>query len=221
MRYFLLALFAMTSTLNVFSQCEEGEIEVMINLYTDAWGYELYWELLPSGQACGDNPILFGGNSIDVGCDGVGQQDAQGGNGYDSNTVISLDPICLVEGEFYDLIFVDDWNDGGLTFEIFEDGAFTHAFTGAGSPSIFTFEVGNVGLADHDSPCDAAPIDIDGDMWGVGTTSIANNGLFFKTEAGAVQYDQFRITGVGGSANAVVEGNPLVGYGHLAIGYKF
>jgi hypothetical protein len=66
-----------------------------------------------------------------------------------------------------------------------------------------------------------APNDIDGDMWGVGTTSIANNGLFFKTEAGAIQYDQFRITGVGGSANAVVEGNPLVGYGHLAIGYKF
>ena len=48
-----------------------------------------------------------------------------------------------------------------------------------------------------------------------------SNGLFFKTEAGAIQYDQFRITGVGGSANAVVEGNPLVGYGHLAIGYKF
>jgi hypothetical protein len=163
MRYFLLALFAMTSTLSVFSQCEEGEIEVLINLYTDAWGNELYWELLPSGQACGDNPILFGGNSIDVGCDGSGQQDSQGGNGYNSNAVISLDPICLVEGEFYDLIFVDDWNDGGLTFEIFEDGSLSHVFTGAGSPSILTFEAGNAGLADHDSPCDAAPIDIDGD----------------------------------------------------------
>jgi len=62
---------------------------------------------------------------------------------------------------------------------------------------------------------------ITGDMWGIGTTSIASNGLFFKTEAGAIQYDQFKLTGVGGSGNAVIEGNPLVGYGHVAIGYKF
>ena len=66
-----------------------------------------------------------------------------------------------------------------------------------------------------------APNDIDGDMWGIGTTSIANNGLFIKTEAGAVQYDKFTLTGIGGDANRVVEGNPLVGYGHVSIGYKF
>jgi hypothetical protein len=66
-----------------------------------------------------------------------------------------------------------------------------------------------------------APNDIDGDMWGIGTTSIANNGLFIKTEAGAVQYEQFKIVGIGGNTNRVVEGNPLVGYGHVSIGYKF
>jgi len=62
---------------------------------------------------------------------------------------------------------------------------------------------------------------IEGDMWGVGTTSIASNGLFFKTEAGAIQYDQFKVTSIGGKTHAIVEGNPLVGYGHLSIGYKF
>jgi len=66
-----------------------------------------------------------------------------------------------------------------------------------------------------------APNNIDGDMWGIGTTSIASNGLFFKTEAGAIQYEQFKITGIGGNAATIVEGNPLVGYGHLSIGYKF
>jgi len=66
-----------------------------------------------------------------------------------------------------------------------------------------------------------APGNIDGDLWGIGTTTIAGNGLFFKTEAGAIQYEQFKITGVGGSSNAVVEGDPLVGYGHVSIGYKF
>ena len=62
---------------------------------------------------------------------------------------------------------------------------------------------------------------IEGDMWGIGTTSIASNGLFIKTEAGAIQYNQFKLTGIGGDANRVVEGNPLVGYGHVSIGYKF
>jgi len=65
------------------------------------------------------------------------------------------------------------------------------------------------------------PGDITGDMWGIGTTSIAGNGLFIKTEAGAIQYDEFKITGLGGDANTVVEGKPLVGYGHVSIGYKF
>jgi len=63
-----------------------------------------------------------------------------------------------------------------------------------------------------------APNNIDGKIWGIGTTSIANNGMFFKTEAGAIQYDKFTLTGIGGDANRVVEGNPLVGYGHVSIG---
>lgn len=66
-----------------------------------------------------------------------------------------------------------------------------------------------------------APNNIDGDMWGIGTTSIANNGLFFKTEAGFIQYDKFSITGIGGTATNIVEGNPAVGYGHVSVGYKF
>ena len=65
------------------------------------------------------------------------------------------------------------------------------------------------------------PGNLSGDMWGIGTTSISSNGLFIKTEAGAIQYDQFKITGIGGDAADIVEGNPLVGYGHLSIGYKF
>lgn len=66
-----------------------------------------------------------------------------------------------------------------------------------------------------------APNNVDGTMWGIGTTSISSGGLFFKTEAGAIQYDQFSITGIGGTATSKVEADPLVGYGHLSIGYKF
>jgi hypothetical protein len=70
-----------------------------------------------------------------------------------------------------------------------------------------------------------SPNNIDGDLWAIGTTSMASNGLFFKTEAGAVQWDNFKITGIGGTGtNAtdnIVEGDPFVGYGHVSIGYKF
>jgi len=65
------------------------------------------------------------------------------------------------------------------------------------------------------------PNNISGDMWGIGTTTIADNGLFIKTEAGAIQYEQFKITGIGGTTTSTVEGDPLVGYGHVSIGYKF
>jgi len=97
------------------------------------------------------------------------------------------------------------------------------------APSISIFDNSAVyvkfGQADADlkaiGDVTGAPNNISGDMWGVGTTTIASNGLFFKTEAGAIQYDQFTITGIGGDSDRVVEGNPLVGYGSVAIGYKF
>ena len=97
------------------------------------------------------------------------------------------------------------------------------------APSISIFENSavyvKIGQAEADltaiGDVTGAPGDISGDMYGIGTTTIAGNGLFIKTEAGAVQYDQFKITGIGGDTDTVVEGNPLVGYGHIAIGYKF
>jgi hypothetical protein len=62
------------------------------------------------------------------------------------------------------------------------------------------------------------PNNLQGTLWGIGTTSIANNGLFFKTEAGAIQFDQFKVIGIGGSGGGgtgtnTIEGDPLVGYG--------
>ena len=97
------------------------------------------------------------------------------------------------------------------------------------APSISVFDNSavyfKIGQADADLKADGdvtgTPGNLSGDMWGIGTTSIASNGLFIKTEAGAIQYDQFSITGIGGKSNVIVEGNPLVGYGHISIGYKF
>ena len=73
MRHFLPALFFLFASLFVFSltgalaQCEAGEVAIEFVIDTDPWGYELYWELTPTGEACGgENFIASGGNSANV-----------------------------------------------------------------------------------------------------------------------------------------------------------
>jgi len=66
-----------------------------------------------------------------------------------------------------------------------------------------------------------APANLKGQTYAIGTTTMASNGLFIKTEAGASVYDNMSITGIGGNANAKVEGDPMVAYGSVSVGYKF
>jgi len=84
-------------------------------------------------------------------------------------------------------------------------------------------------LTTHDKTTTAGQSDdkLIGDTYAVGTITQANSGLFFKTEAGATQYQQFIITGIGpddatkGAATGKAEGNPLLAYGRVSIGFKF
>jgi len=71
---------------------------------------------------------------------------------------------------------------------------------------------------------------LSGRTYAVGTTTIANNGLFVKTEAGATQYDQIKVEGLTNAgdddtndseAKSAVEGHPMVAYGSITIGWKF
>jgi hypothetical protein len=62
---------------------------------------------------------------------------------------------------------------------------------------------------------------LSGETYAIGTTTIANNGIFLKTEAGASQYGNIKITNVGDNATSTIEGDPLVAYGSVSIGYKF
>jgi len=77
-------------------------------------------------------------------------------------------------------------------------------------------------IADLELHGDASgtPNNLTGDTWGVGTIAMSPVGIFVKTEGTFTQYDDISITGVGGS-NAIVEGNPNVVQGTVAIGYKF
>ena len=57
---------------NLFGQCPPGEVEVTIDVTTDTWGYEAYWELHPVGNSCGSATAVFVGGNPTVGCQGGG-----------------------------------------------------------------------------------------------------------------------------------------------------
>ena len=146
-------LIALLLPLSFLAQCPDGESEIEFVVSTDAWGYELYWELVPGGNGCGEDPIEIFGNDTQVGCEGGGEQDATGGNGYASNSTITEDPICLTDEETYTIHFVDDWGDGGLYMEIYEEGLLTYIFTGTGNGNVWDFTVGSTNIPEYDFPC--------------------------------------------------------------------
>ena len=118
------------------AQCGPGEVAVTIDVTTDQWGYELYWELAPTGTACGTGAIFTGGNP-GVGCLGGGAQSAGPGAGYASSSTTTEGPFCLIPGQSYDIIAIDDWGDGGHSFEV--SGGSTYTMGATSASDIFTF----------------------------------------------------------------------------------
>ncbi len=149
--YSLIFLFPILS----IAQCAEGEVSVELRIFTDAWAYEAYWQLTPSGEACGSNVIAEGAN-LNVGCEGTDAENSP--EGYDNNSVYIEGPFCLTQEAFYDLHFVDSYGDGGLTIEIYENGTLAGLFTGQGEGNIYTFQVGVSNTPVYDQPCGALEV---------------------------------------------------------------
>lgn len=125
----------------LFAQCPIGQMDVKIEVGTDDYGYEGYWQLVPAGNACGTGTIWEGGNDFQVGCSGGGEQDATSAFGYGDNIVITEDAGCLDEG-FYDIKYVDDWGDGGMTFTVILDDIYPmYSFEGTDAGNTFDFQV--------------------------------------------------------------------------------
>jgi len=64
------------------------------------------------------------------------------------------------------------------------------------------------------------PNNLMGSTYGIGTIAMTESGLFLKTEGTFTEFDDIRIVGVNGT-NALVEGDPTVVAGTVAIGFKF
>jgi len=146
----------------LWAQCGPGASFLEVEVVTDAGGYEAYWEIVPSGNGCGNGPVMGGGNSADVGCNGDGGGAGVTGTAYPSNTVVEVPGMCLEDGVQYDLIYVDSYGDGGITFRIYMDGALAIVFGGTGDGNTWTFTSGVSLIPENDSPCFAVPLAADG-----------------------------------------------------------
>ncbi len=135
----MLVLIFVAGSYLLSAQCLPGEVAIDITISTDDYAYEGYWEIVPSGNACGVGTIVSGGN-LAVGCNGGGSQNQSPG-GYANNATINVDSICLVDGATYDLVYTDDWGDGGFEFELSVSGFIINNFHSVtGSNLTYQFE---------------------------------------------------------------------------------
>jgi len=68
-------------------------------------------------------------------------------------------------------------------------------------------------------------ISLSGHTVAIGTTSMFGSGIFIRTEVGATDYDDIKLTNIGGTGsdggtNTVVA-SPKMAYGNVSIGFKF
>ncbi len=107
----------------LFSQCTSDQLEIQVEVTTDQWGYEAYWEITEQNSDCGVNTVFSGGNSA-VGCLGGGLQVAAGSDpgAYSNNTTVLSLPFCLDLDSCYTFHMVDDYGDGGTSYNILVSG---------------------------------------------------------------------------------------------------
>ena len=124
-----------------FAQCPTGQTEVTIDVGTDNYGFEIYWELMPSGSNCGSSAILFYGGNLAVGCNYTGNINQIPAGGYANNTVIYEGPWCLTDGASYDIISRDGYGDGGANFVTNIGSWPMYNFSASSASETFTFSV--------------------------------------------------------------------------------
>lgn len=119
------------------AQCPAGEVPVQINVLTDDYGNETYWQLVPSGNACGNGTLQSGGNPA-LNCTSGGTQTSPAG-GYGNNTTIVNGPWCLTEGAAFDIIAIDSWGDAQATYQVYVEGGVVGTFNAPGGIHTWTF----------------------------------------------------------------------------------
>lgn len=176
------ALFALSFA--TFGQCEEGETSVLFEITTDNWGYEIYWELTPAGEACGGSETVAWGGNYSVGCNG-----SNAGGGYGNNTTINEGPWCLTNGETYTILSRDSYGDGGAGFTVNIASFPMFEFQATSSSETFFFEVNTPPEVDGElheihtpSTVYIGAIAISGEVKNLGSTTIQSMNVNYSID---------------------------------------
>jgi len=169
-------------TVSAFGQCPAGQANVTVDVTTDNWGYECFWDITPAGSGCGVNAIATFGNTAEVNCTSGGSQVATAG-GYGDNVLVTETVGCLNIGSCFDINYVDDYGDGGATFTVMIDGAPLPVFTGSNAGNVFTFCINNfdLGVSSTAMEYTKVPLSQAGNIVNGGTLS--SNGIQAVTNA--------------------------------------
>jgi len=188
----ILTLLGLTC-LGANAQCPAGQLEVQIDVTTDGWGFEGYWELVPGGNPCGSGTIFAGGNTTQLGCSGG---TATIGNGYANSTTISEGPWCLTENATYDIKSIDDYNDGGTKYTVKIESFPIYSFTAVGTIDNFSFinslppELDASMLTLETSAfMEIGSIDVIGDAENLGATAITSLDINYSIDSGPTVTD--------------------------------
>tara|TARA_B110000902_G_C14269877_1_gene572733 strand:- start:334 stop:2355 length:2022 start_codon:yes stop_codon:yes gene_type:complete len=194
-----------------FSFAQES-VTMVVN--TDDYGYEGYWEIVSTGNPCGTGTVASGGNTA-VGCSGAGVQ-AQTPGGYGNNLTVNEGPWILTTGAQYDLIYADDWGDGGFAFDIIINGFQSVSFEGIGLGGTYTFTVENPPAYDLSvfgsnlySYVTTGVFDIDAHVFNTGTTTITSYDLNYMVDGGTVYTHPVTTNLANFGSEAVTHNTPL------------
>jgi hypothetical protein len=127
-KIYTLLILALNFSLNSIAQCPSGQVNVTIDVTTDDWGYECFWDLTPTGNGCGNGALFTFGNTTEVNCSSGGTQVATAG-GYGDNITTTEVLGCLTVGSCFDINYVDDYGDGGASFVVKYNGVVMQSFS--------------------------------------------------------------------------------------------
>ena len=157
--WFSVALFSQ----NAIAQCDGDSVSVSLDISTDGWGDEMYWELIPQGGSCGDgSAVLWGGNPI-VGCsDDI---PGLGGVPYGNNMTSSSSTVCMASGTELVLVHRDSYGDGGSDFVVVLNGVPSLGFQGTDTGNDWPISLDIVDELQGQLPCMPLTVEANGANW--------------------------------------------------------
>jgi hypothetical protein len=212
MKLNLLVIALLLFCCKTIAQCPAGEVEVTITIQTDDYGEEGYWELTPLGNTCGSGAIFSGGNAL-IGCMG-GQQSGLNG-GYPDNQLINEGPWCVTTGTDLEIIYTDDYADGGFTFTVYIDGYPMYAgLTGLGDATGNRFAFSATAPPPNDASCVRIKNPTYEPFGGVilkawiqnrGTDTLNSFDLHYSIDSGPAQVSSFSSQGIASFDSTLIE----------------